>query len=426
MFSDDPLEAFAERSGVLHCEDVSLAGIAREWGTPVYVYSLTAVLSRLAILQRALGRRDALVCYSVKANPHAALLAALARHGAGADVVSGGEMARALRSGFSPDRIVFAGVGKTDEEIAAALGHGIRAIHVESSEELRRVTALAALAGATASIGIRVNPDVDALTHRHLTTGIERSKFGVSPAEACEMLEEIARTSSVRCVGLHVHIGSQIADAAPFARVRGAIAPVLEAYRTRWGEPQVMDVGGGFGVRYHDETVQPLAPFARAVADAFADVGGLLLIEPGRSLVAEAGVLLTRLLYRKPSDAPAHYVVDAGMTDLLRPALYDAYHDVRLVDPQPRDARTIAVDVVGPVCESSDVIARGRSLPDVQSGALFAIMTAGAYGFAQSSTYNSRPRPAEVLVQGDRSAVIRARETLDDLVRGEIVPAFVR
>jgi diaminopimelate decarboxylase len=302
---------------------------------------------------------------------------------------------------------------------------GVRSINVESAGELREVALISDRAGRRARVAVRVNPAVDANTHRHLTTGVDRSKFGVSPDEATDLFAEAARSPSLECVGLHVHVGSQMSDASVFARVRSAVGPVLDAYRSRWGEPRLVDIGGGFGVRYNDEPVPPLEAFARAAADAFADTGGTLVIEPGRSLIAEAGVLLTRLLYRKPQDRPVHYVVDAGMTDLLRPALYDAHHAVRPVDEPALDASFATVDVVGPVCESSDVLARARRLPDAEPGALFAIMTAGAYGFAQASTYNSRPRPAEVLVSRRRYAVIRKRETIDDLTRGEIVPPWL-
>ncbi len=425
MFNPSSASGFTVREAYLYCDDVPLVHIARACGTPTYVYSLDSILARAAVLRGALSGRDALVCYSVKANPHAAILTALARAGLGADVVSGGELTRALRAGFPPERIVFAGVGKTEDEIAAAVGAGVRSINVESAGELRRVVAAAESRRTRAAVAIRVNPDVDAQTHRHLTTGVRRSKFGVSAEETHVLFEEMARAPAVECVGLHVHIGSQMTDHARFAEVRAAIEPILADYRARWGEPRLIDIGGGFGVRYAEERVPPLGEFARAAAAAFADVGGTLVIEPGRSLVAEAGALLTRLLYRKPEDRPVHYVVDAGMTDLIRPALYDAHHDVRAIVEAPAPAKRVRVDVVGPVCESSDVLAAARELPDVEPGAVFAIMTAGAYGFAQASTYNSRPRAAEVLVSGDRFTVIRERETIEDVLRGEIVPPWM-
>jgi diaminopimelate decarboxylase len=418
----DLLDAFTYRDGVLHCEDVPLGALAQAVGTPAYIYSLNAVLARYRALSSALRPRS-LVCYSVKANACQAILTALAAEGAGADIVSGGELFRARRAGFSGERIVFAGVGKTSAEIADALAEGVLSVNVESAEELARVASVAQQTGRVAPVAIRVNPDVEADTHRHLTTGTAATKFGVGVPEALAMAERIQRSPALRFVGLHAHIGSQITRLGPFETLARTLRPLVQECAARGMPPDVLDIGGGIGVRYKNETPPPLAAFADAVNRAFTDIPCRLVLEPGRSLVAEAGVILTTLLYRKPERAPQYYVVDAGMTELIRPALYDAYHEIRPVVQS--NGRTETVHVVGPVCESSDVLGRERTLPAGAPGDVYAIMTAGAYGFVQASTYNSRPRSPEVLVAGDRFAVVRPRETYEDLVAGETIPSFL-
>ncbi len=418
------MDPFTPQGGVLHCEDVPLPRIAAEVGTPFYVYSLQAVLSRYRVLEASLARPGTLICYSVKANACRAILTALAAEGAGADIVSGGELVRALAAGVPAERIVFAGVGKTAEEHEAALAAGVLAVTVESVEELHALAAVARGRGAVAPVALRLNPDLFAHTHRHLTTGVAGSKFGLQPDEVAAALETVAREPALRLAGFHVHIGSQLTRLDLHAELAARVLPFLAAAGERGLAPEFLDVGGGLGVRYGDEEVPPLADFGASLARAFASAGCRLVLEPGRALVAEAGALVARLLYRKPAADPRHYVLDGGMTELIRPALYDAYHHIQPVAPRPGAPRT--VDVVGPVCESADVIGAARALPPAEPGDLFAIMTAGAYGFTQASTYNSRPRPPEVLVSGGEWAVVRPRERVQALTAGERVPGFVR
>lgn len=418
-----PLDPFALRDGVLHCEDVPLPGLAAAVGTPFYVYSLQAVLSRYRALEAALALPGTLICYSVKANACRAILTALATEGAGADIVSGGELLRALAAGIPPERIVFAGVGKTADEHHAALSAGVLAVTVESAEELRALEAVARERGVMAPVALRLNPDLFAHTHRHLTTGTAGSKFGLQLDEVGAALEAIAASSALRLAGFHVHIGSQLTRLDLHAELAARVVPFVRAAAERGMPPDFLDVGGGLGVQYGDEEVPSIADFGASLVRAFAPAGCRLVLEPGRALVAEAGALVAQLLYRKPAAAPRHFVLDGGMTELIRPALYDAYH--RIVPVVPRAGETRVVDVVGPVCESADVIGAERALPPAEPGDLFAVMTAGAYGYAQASTYNSRPRPPEVLVSGSEWAVVRPRERVQALTAGERVPAFV-
>lgn len=427
MPSSPPLDPFIQRDGVLYCEDVALPILADMVGTPAYVYSLQAIISRYRALAEALSTTatPALICYSVKANACRAILAALAAEGAGADIVSGGELLRALAAGVPPSRIVFAGVGKTAEEHAAALEAGVLALTVESTEELLALEGVARARGSVAPVALRLNPDLFAHTHRHLTTGTAGSKFGLQLEEVDGALGTIAGSPALRLIGFHVHIGSQLTRLDLHAALAARVVPIVRDALARGHAVEFLDVGGGLGVRYGDETnpVPTIAEFGASLVAAFAPAGCRLVVEPGRALVAEAGVLLARLLYRKPAAAPRHYVLDGGMSELIRPALYDAYH--RIVPVVPRAGQPVTVDVVGPVCESADVIGANRTLPPAEPGDVFAIMTAGAYGYTQASTYNSRPRPPEVLVSGGEYAIVRPRERMQALTAGERVPGFV-
>lgn len=394
-----------------------LARLARRFGTPLFVYSARTALDRFAALRGAFTR-PVLVCYALKANSSRALAGVLARAGAGADIVSGGELYCARRAGFSPSRVVFSGVGKTEDEMAAGLRAGVKAFNVESSEELEALARTAGRLGRRAPVCVRLNPDVDPRTHPHITTGRAQNKFGVETALALALYRKMAKDRRLRVVGVSCHIGSQITSPAPYRRAAAAVAALAARLRDLGIPLAFANLGGGLGISYKGET--PLDPkaFARALEAAFAGRPELeLLIEPGRYLVADAGLLLTRVLYRKITSKRRFVIVDGAMTDLPRPALYDAWHPVEVVAPRP-GKKTLA-DVVGPVCESGDFLARRRLLPPLARGDLLAVLKAGAYGFAMSSQYNSRPRAAEVIVEAGRARLARRRETYADLTRGE-------
>ncbi len=395
-----------------------LAALARRYGTPLYVYDAAVVRGRYRAL-RAAFTRPALVCYALKANSSRAVASVLAREGAGADIVSGGELVRALRAGFKPARVVFSGVGKTEGEMAAGLRAGVKAFNVESSEELDALARVAGRLKKRAPVSIRLNPDIHARTHPHITTGRAENKFGVETMEALALYGRAGRDRRLRVTGLQCHIGSQITSLTPYRRAAAAVARLAAYLKGRGIRLDFADLGGGLGIAYKDEA--PLDPRAlvRTLEAAFAGQPELeLLVEPGRYLVADAGLLLTKVLYRKRTSKRRFVIVDAAMTDLPRPALYDAWHPVEVVAPRP-GKKTMA-DVVGPVCESGDFLARQRPLPPLERGDLLAVLKAGAYGFAMSSQYNSRPRAAEVLVDGGRARLARRRETYRDLTRGEL------
>jgi diaminopimelate decarboxylase len=411
---------FVRRDGRLFAEDVALADVAAAAGTPVYVYSATALVQRWEALHRSFAQVPHRICYSLKANMNLAVVRTLVARGAGADVTSGGELFRALRAGTPPAHIVYSGVGKTEPEIDRALEVGIELFNAESRAELRRIDAVAGRRGARAPIAFRVNPEVDPHTHPYVATGLRTSKFGVPIAEALEAYAEAKALGHVEVVGVHCHIGSQLTRIGPFADALARIRTLVLDLRETGHDIRILDVGGGLGVRYEHEDPPSAEAYAEAVLDAVGDLGCELVLEPGRWLTAEAGVLLTRVLYTKSNEAKHFAIVDAGMNDLLRPALYGGHHHVEPVGP-PRGSEQ-QVDLVGPVCESGDFLAKDRSLPVLEAGDLLAVHAAGAYGFAMASNYNGRLRAAEVLVRDRRFAVVRERETLEDLVRGESIP----
>lgn len=410
---------FAHREGHLYCEDVPAARIAQDLGTPVYVYSRAAILERYAAFRDAFAEADPLIAFAVKANGNLAVLRLLAGQGAGADIVSGGELRRALAAGIPGERIVFSGVGKTGAEMAAALDAGIYGFNVESEGEMRALARVAASRGERAPFALRVNPDVDAATPHHYTrTGHGASKFGVPIDAAPALYESAAAEPSLDVRGVSVHIGSQIAEPVPFARALERMLELVDALRARGIHLAYVDVGGGFGVSYADEATPGPEDFARALAGPLRASGLRAVLEPGRVIVAPAGILLTRVLYVKENGGRTFVVTDAGMNDLLRPSHYAGYHRVEPVDRDPsRPARR--VDVVGPVCESGDFLALDRELELPAEGDLLAIRTVGAYGFSMASSYNSRPRPAEALVDGSTLGVVRRRETYEDLISHE-------
>ncbi|MGB6941823.1 MAG: diaminopimelate decarboxylase [Bryobacteraceae bacterium] len=406
------------RDQTLYLEELPLADIARREGTPSYVYSRAAILDRFQAYERAFGDVPHKVCYAVKANSNLSILKLLADAGAGFDIVSGGELFRVLKAGADPGTIIFSGVGKTSQEIDFALEHQIKSFNSESEPELALIDSLAARRGIRARVALRVNPDVDAATHPYISTGLRDHKFGIDIADA-EAVYERARTfENLLLEGVSCHIGSQITDVAPLLEVFDKMIALVERLRARGLSIRSLDLGGGLGVAYKPSDKTPsICEFIQAMCRRTAGHGLEILIEPGRSIVAEAGVLLTRVLYRKSNGDRQFVIVDAAMNDLIRPALYQSHHEI--IPLRRNEASTITADVVGPVCESGDFLARAREMPNVLPGDLLAVCTAGAYGFVASSNYNARPRPPEILVEGDRYRVIRQREKYDDLIRGE-------
>ncbi len=409
---------FRYRAGTLFVEDVPLSRIAEAAGTPTYVYSTATLTRHFRVLSDRFAGQDHLICYSVKASSNLALLRLFSKLGAGFDIVSGGELDRVIRAGGDPRKTVFSGVGKTSEEMAAALRARILMFNVESAEELDALDAVGRRMKARAPFAIRVNPDVDARTHRHIATGLKTSKFGVPFDEAAGLYERSRALRGVLAVGVDCHIGSQLTELAPLETAMEKVAQFYRTLKVRGLPLEYLDVGGGLGIRYADERPPSPAQYAALVSRAARRSGAQILLEPGRVIMGNAGVLLARVLYRKVTPTKVFVVLDAGMNDLIRPALYDAHHELRPV--RVRRGQPTPVDVVGPVCESSDVLARNRTVVLPQPGDLWAVMSAGAYGMSMASNYNSRPRPAEVLVSGDRFHIVRRRETFADLVRGEL------
>jgi len=410
------MNPFAYHDGVLHGEALSLADVAAEFGTPCWVYSRAALESALAEFHAALQGVDALVCYAVKANSNLAVLDVLARRAAGFDIVSGGELQRVLAVGARPDRIVFSGVGKTSAEMAAALTAGILCFNVESAAELERLDAVAGRLGKTAPVSLRVNPDVDARTHPYISTGLKENKFGVAYAEARQLYRQADRLANVSVHGIDCHIGSQLLDPAPFAEALDKILLLVDQLATDGVALQHVDLGGGLGIRYRDESEPAIADYLQPLLARLAGRKLRILLEPGRRLVGNAGLLLTRVEYLKPGPAKNFAIVDAAMNDLARPALYGSWHDI--IPVTPRAGATTTWEIVGPVCESGDFLGRQRALA-LAPGDLLAVMSAGAYGMAMSSNYNSRPRAAEVMLDGAQAHLVRRRETIGELYAGE-------
>ncbi|MGQ9475698.1 MAG: diaminopimelate decarboxylase [Actinomycetota bacterium] len=413
------MHAFQYLDGVLHGEEVPLTRVAEEVGTPVYVYSRRTLRDHYRRLDQAFAEVPHLICFSVKANSNLGVLSVLAREGAGADIVSGGELYRALKAGIPPEKIVFAGIGKTAEEMAFALRSGILMFNVESEEELLLLDRVAAETGRRANIALRVNPDVDPGTHPYIATGMKEAKFGIDMEEALALYERAASLERLRVVGVHQHIGSQITEVEPFRVSLEKTGRLVRSLRERGLDIRYLNIGGGFGIPYGEERVPYPVDYARALAPVLKEHGCTAILETGRMIVGNAGVLLTRVLYRKSSGKKRFLVVDAAMNDLIRPSLYGSFHRIIPVVDRGREEET--VDVVGPVCESGDFLARDRALPRAEPGELLAVMSAGAYGFVMSSNYNSRRRAAEVMVDGRDFLVVRERESLNDLVRGERV-----
>jgi diaminopimelate decarboxylase len=414
---------FQFRNGVLHAEDVSLAALAREFGTPLYVYSRRALRDAWDAYRKAAKSRNVLVCFGMKANSNLAVLKEFKDLGSGFDIVSGGELARVLAVNGDPSRIVFSGVGKQVWEMQAALKAGVKCFNVESESELLRLSAVAQEMGVVAPVSLRVNPDVDAQTHPYISTGLKENKFGIAIDTAVHVYQLAATLPNLEIVGVDCHIGSQITDVAPYLDALDKLIALIKSLAAGGIKLKHLDLGGGIGIRYTDETLLSPSLLLDKVFQAL-DEHGLehlqIVLEPGRSLVGNAGVLVTSVEYLKHSDAKNFAIVDAAMNDLLRPTLYDAWHSVEAVEPRNTDLETPVYDIVGPICESGDWLARDRSLHLAQ-GDLLAIMSAGAYAFSMASQYNSRPRAAEIMVDGAAVHVVRARETIESLYAGESV-----
>ena len=410
---------FSRQQGNLFCDGVDLAAIAREAGTPCYVYSANAITEAWQAYDRAFGDVAHRVCYAVKANSTLGVLALLAKRGAGFDIVSGGELFRVLKAGGDAAKVVFSGVGKTGAEIDAALASGIANFNCESETELAEIDTAAGARGVIANFSMRVNPDVDAVTHPYISTGLRDHKFGIDIATAPGVYARSRAFLNLRASGVSCHIGSQILDYSPILEATGKVLGLVETLQTEGFGIDHIDLGGGLGISYQASDDAPIiGEFIGALKERLGRDRLTVMIEPGRSIVGNAGVLLTRVIQRKKSPSKEFVVVDAAMNDLIRPALYKAHHEIV---PLRETAGEAVVDVVGPVCETGDFLARDRGLPLVAAGDYLAVCSAGAYGFSQSSNYNSRTRAAEVLVEGDRWRVIRRRETWDDLIRGETI-----
>jgi len=412
------MQDFEYRDGRLYCEDVPLEALSQEVGTPYYVYSEKAFLRAFSELDCAFSGVNHLICFSVKSNANLAVINLLANRGSGADIVSGGELFRSLRAGVPGERIVFSGVGKSDAEIRYAIESGILCFNVESLPELEAIDRVAASLGRTAPVSLRINPDVESHTHDYTATGKKEKKFGVPLEEAFDMYLEISRFSHLRVFGLDTHIGSQIVSYEPFVEALYKLAELYRKLKDSGVPLEAIDIGGGLGIRYRDEQPPSPAAFARALLPIVKPLGCRLILEPGRYISGNAGALVTRVVYYKQTAVKNFAIVDAGMNDLIRPSLYGSYHEILPVAASGAPSR-VKMDVVGPICESGDFLARDRELAPVERGDLLAVMSAGAYGFVMSSNYNSRPRVAEVLVSGSSHRVVRRVETFEDLVRGE-------
>ena len=420
---------FEYRNGEMHAEGVPLKRIAKEVGTPAYIYSLATLRRHYQVFDRAFDQVRHIVCFSVKANSNLALLRFFANEGSGFDIVSGGELFRALKVGADPKKIVFSGVGKKKEEIEYALNAGILMFNVESEPELVALNEIAGGIGKKAPISLRINPDVDPQTHPYISTGMKKAKFGVDITKSIDMYKRAAAFKNIDVVGVDCHIGSQLTSVSPFvdalAKVREYLDRVLVGELKKDGaQIRYLDLGGGLGINYHDETPPLPDEYAKAIIRGLEGLDITLILEPGRVIVGNAGILLTEVQYVKETDAKKFVIIDGGMNDLIRPALYGSYQAIQPV-VESRAERIVA-DVVGPICESGDFFAKDREIHRPERGDLLAVMSTGAYGFTMASNYNSHPKPPEVLVDGDRYYVVRKRESFDDLINGEVIPASLQ
>jgi diaminopimelate decarboxylase len=407
----------------LFCEDVPISEIVKKTGTPVYVYSYRTLERHFNVFDKAFDNVPHLTCYSCKANSSGALLRVMGRLGSGVDIVSGGELYRALRAGVPGNRIVFSGVGKTEEELRAAIKADILMINVESGDELSAVAKVARRLRKDVPVSIRVNPQIDPKTHPYITTGLKKNKFGVLWDDARELYARAQREEYLTPVGISSHIGSQILELSPFIEAVRSLKRMVSQLASDGIRLSYVDIGGGLGITYKDELPPQPADYARAIGDELRDTGLTVILEPGRVLVGNSGIFVTQILYVKKNSGKTFYIVDGAMNDLVRPSLYDAYHEI--IPVKARDRKDTKVDIVGPICESGDFLARDREMPLLAKEELLAVMGAGAYGFSMSSNYNSRRRAAEVLVKDDTFHIVRKRETFKDLTKGESIPSFL-
>lgn len=416
---------FEYRHGELHCEDVPVSRIAKEVGTPCYVYSHATLLRHFRAYDSAFKNIPHVIAFAMKANSNLAVLRLMAKEGSGADIVSGGELFRALKAGVPASKIVFAGVGKSPEEIRDALKADILMFNVESPAEIHAINEVAASVGKKARIALRINPDVDPKTHPYISTGMKKSKFGIAADRALEEYKMASSLGHTDVVGVHAHIGSQLTDVTPFVDSLKKIVVLIDTLKGQGIHIRYLNIGGGLGITYSEEKPPLPQDLADAISPLVKDLGLTLVMEPGRVIVGNAGILVTKALYEKAGETKHFVIVDAGMNDLIRPSLYGAYHEIRPLNEEAAHRAKRQMDIVGPVCESGDFLAKDRSLAAVKPGELLAVMSAGAYGFVMSSNYNSRPRVPEVLIRGGEIHVIRERETYDDLIKGETIPTFL-
>ena len=407
----------------LHCEGVPVHSIAEKVGTPFYLYSYNTLVRHFTVFEKAFEGVRHLVCYSAKANSNLALLRIFANLGGGADVVSGGELYRALKSGVPPQKIVYSGVGKREDEIEYALRTGILMFNVESSQELQAINDVAGRMGKKAPVSVRVNPDIDPKTHPYISTGLKKNKFGIDINRAGLAYRLASRLPHLQVVGIDCHIGSQLIDVEPIVEALRKLKQLVENLRKEGMEIRYLDLGGGLGITYEDEEPPHPVEYAANILEEVRGFDCILIFEPGRVIVGNAGILVTKVLYTKENEEKRFVIVDAGMNDLVRPSYYGAYHQILSVKEEAREE--VVADVVGPICESSDFLAKDRKIARLNAGELIAVMSAGAYGFSMSTNYNSRPRVAEVLVRDDQMFLIRERENYEDLIRGEKIPEFL-
>ncbi|MGC8937467.1 MAG: diaminopimelate decarboxylase [Thermodesulfovibrio sp.] len=411
---------FTYQKGELFAEDVPVKELVKEFGTPLYIYSYGTLIRHIRAYEEAFCEIPHIICYAVKANSNLAILTLFAELGIGADIVSGGELFRALKAGIKPFRIVFAGVGKTEEEIEYALKNNILMFNVESELELYKINEIAKKLKKQARVALRINPDIDPKTHKYIATGLKTSKFGIPIAKAVEYYKVAKSLENIKIIGIHKHIGSQITETDAYVEALRKLLELYEKLAQADVDIEYIDIGGGLGITYKDEEPPHPKELANALIPLIKNQKGKLIVEPGRSIVGNAGILVTKVLYTKQTDVKNFIIVDAGMNDLMRPTLYGSYHEILPVTQGKR--QKIVADVVGPICESGDFLAKDREIEKVSPGQYLAVMSAGAYGFSMSSNYNSRPRAAEVLVKGEQYALIRKRETYKDLIKNEIIP----
>lgn len=416
---------FEYRQGELYCEQVPISQIVKEVGTPCYIYSHATLTRHYRVYESAFKNIPHIIAFAMKANSNLAILRLMAKEGSGVDIVSGGELFRAIKAGVPPSKIVFAGVGKNAEEIRAALKADILMFNVESSAEIRAVNDVAASVGKKARVALRINPDIDPKTHPYISTGLKKSKFGIASDRALEEFKLASSLGHIEVVGVHAHIGSQLTEVAPFVESLKKVITLIGALKAQGINITYLNIGGGLGIIYNDEKPPLPQELADAIAPLVQNLKLTLVMEPGRVIVGNAGILVTKALYEKAGEGKRFIIVDAAMNDLIRPSLYSAYHEIRPVSESLLQRPKHVVDVVGPVCESGDFLAKDRTLPEVRPGDLLAVMSAGAYGFVMASNYNSRPRVPEVLVNNGEIHVIKTRETYEDLVKGETIPAYL-